>query len=102
MQGAVTLITMALPIIFSLLALIRVEYWRCTQHDKLHADRETVIQQTALLEEGQPLAISQDALQVSWILSCIFHVKIDALLTMLPALREDAPGSLHTASILHA
>ena len=64
MQGAVTLITMALPIVFSLLALTRVEHWRCTQHDKLHADRETVIQQTALLEEGQPLTISQDALQV--------------------------------------
>ncbi len=74
MQGAVTLITMAQPIIFSLLALMRVEHWRCTQHDKLQADREIVFQPTALLEEGPPLTTPQDALQVRQVLSCISHL----------------------------
>ena len=63
MQGAVTLVTMAVPVIFSLLALLRVEHHRSTQHDKLRQDRDIVEQQTALLNEGQPLSIPQESLQ---------------------------------------
>jgi len=66
MQGAVTLVTMAIPIIFSLLALVRVEHYRSTQHDKLHHDREVVSQQTTLLDEGQTLSIPQESLQASY------------------------------------
>ena len=60
-----TLVTMAVPIMFSLLALLRVEHYRGTQHDKLRLDRDTVAQQTALLDEGQTLSIPQDTLQAS-------------------------------------
>ena len=63
-QGAVTLLTMAVPIIFSLLALLRVEHHRSAQHDRLHHDRDVVTRQTALLDEGQPLGIPQETLQV--------------------------------------
>jgi len=66
MQGAVTLVTMAIPIIFSLLALVRVEHYRSTQHDKLHHDREVVSQQTTLLDEGQTLSVPQESLQASY------------------------------------
>lgn len=76
-QGAVTLVTMAVPIMFSLLALVRVEHYRSTQHEKLHQDRETVIQQTALLDEGQPLTVSQETLQAS-VVQRIFEKLPDA------------------------
>ena len=66
MQGAVTLVTMAIPIIFSLLALVRVEHYRSTQDDKLHHDREVVAQQTTLLDEGQALSIPRESLQASY------------------------------------
>ena len=64
-QGAVTLVTMAVPIMFSLLALLRVEDYRSAQHDKLRQDRDIVAQQTALLDEGQTLSIPQETLQAS-------------------------------------
>ena len=60
-----TLVTMAVPIIFSLLALIRVEHYRSTQHNRLHQDRDAVTQQTALLDEGQPLSVPHETLQAS-------------------------------------
>ncbi len=64
-QGAVTLVTMAVPVMFSLLALLRVEHYRNAQHDKLREDRDIVAQQTALLDEGQTLSIPQETLQAS-------------------------------------
>ena len=65
MQGAVTLVTMAVPIMFSLLALVRLEHHRSTQHEKLRRDRDVVTQQAALLDEGQTLTVSQETLQAS-------------------------------------
>ena len=58
-----TLVTMALPVICSLLALIRVEHHRRARAERLQQDRGALSQQTGLLEDGQPLSISQDAMQ---------------------------------------
>ena len=60
---------MALPVICSLLALTRVEHHRRAQAAKLQQDRGAVAQQTGLLEDGQPLSISQDAMQArhAWV-----------------------------------
>ena len=63
MQGALTLVTMALPVMCSLLALIRVEHHRRAQADRLQQDRGVASQQTRLLEDGHPLSIPQDAMQ---------------------------------------
>ena len=58
-----TLVTMALPVIVSLLALLRVEHYRRAQAERLQQDRGALAQQTRLLEDGHPLSISQDAMQ---------------------------------------
>ena len=63
LQGAVTLVTMALPVMCSLLALLRMEHHRRAQAERLQQDRGALAQQTRLLEDGQPLSISQDAMQ---------------------------------------
>ena len=62
-QGAVTLVTMALPVACSLLALLRVEHHRRARAERLQQDRGALAQQISLLEAGQPLSISQDAVQ---------------------------------------
>ena len=70
MQGAVTLVTMAVPIIFSLLALLRVEHFQSTQQARLHQDRGIVEQQTALLDEGQALSLPRETVQASPVQLC--------------------------------
>jgi hypothetical protein len=63
-QGAVTLVTMALPLLYSLVLLVRKESWASGRREALTAAAAQVSGQCYLLEEGHPLSVPLDALAV--------------------------------------
>lgn len=63
-QAIVTLLSMAAPVVISLLALLRRESVRSVQSARVRAARSSLADQLRLLEEGRPLTLHANALAV--------------------------------------
>ena len=63
-QGVVTLVTMALPVVYSLVLLVRKESWASAAREKVELAKAQVATECYALDEGHPLSVPIDVLAV--------------------------------------
>lgn len=69
-QGAVTVVAMAIPALFTLLTLLRLEAEKAVDRKKMQWQVLEVLQQRSLLQQSQPLSMPIESLSVRMLLIC--------------------------------
>ena len=63
-QGVVTLVTVALPVVYSLVLLVRKESWASAQRERVELAKAQVAAECYTLDEGHPTGVPLDVLAV--------------------------------------